>query len=251
MKNTYYFSHDTNANRDEKILSMRVDYGWEGYGWYWAIVETMAEASNYKLKIKNGVPNRVAIAGLSLCHNIPIDKLEVFIDNCIKKYGLFDTDEEYFWSRTLLKRLSIRDEKTSKLRDAGLKGAEKRWGSDSHPNGEANNHPNGNKRKLKEIKVNKIKEKKEYNDTVFLTDIEYNKLIDKFGENIAKDKIEALSLYIKSLGKENKYKDHYATILTWDRNDIKKGVNRSGKNNQNNRDGEEKPNKYSHLEEVY
>ena len=139
---------------------MRVDYGWEGYGWYWAIVETMAEASNYKLKFKNGVPNRVAIAGLSLCHNIPIDKLEIFIDDCIKKYGLFDTDEEYFWSRTLLKRLSIRDKKTSKLRDAGIRGAEKRWGSDSHPNGEVNDHPNGNERKGKETKVNKKKEKK-------------------------------------------------------------------------------------------
>ena len=161
MKNTYYFSHDTNANRDERILAMRVDYGWEGYGWYWAIVETMAEATNYKLKIKNGVPNRVAIAGLSLCHNIPIEKLEIFIDDCIKKYGLFNTDEDYFWSETLLKRLSIRDEKTSKLRVAGLKGAEKRWGDDSHPNGEANGHPNGNERKGKEIKLNKIKEEKE------------------------------------------------------------------------------------------
>jgi len=223
LKNTYYFSHDTNASRDEKILSMRVDYGWEGYGWYWAIVETMAEASNYKLKLKNGVPNRVAIAGLSLCHNIPIEKLEIFINDCIKKYGLFDTDEENFWSKTLLKRLSIRDEKTSKLRDAGIKGAEKRWGSDSHPNREANDHPNGNKRKLKEIKLKDIKGKKKYMDVVLLTEDEYKKLVDKFGENIAKDKIEALSLYIKSQGLEKKYKDHYATILNWDRKDQKKG----------------------------
>jgi uncharacterized phage protein (TIGR02220 family) len=157
MKNTYYFSHDTNASRDEKILFMRVDYGWEGYGWYWAIVETMAEANNYKLKFKNGNPNRVAIAGLSLCHNIPIEELEKFIDDCINKYGLFDTDEEYFWSKTLLKRLSIRDEKSNKLRDAGIKGAKKRWGIDSHPNGEVSSHPNGNERKGKEIKLKERK----------------------------------------------------------------------------------------------
>ena len=140
---------------------MRVKYGGEGYGWYWAIIESMAEASNYKLKFKDGVPNGVAIAGLSLCHNIPMEKLEIFINDCIKKYGLFDTDEEYFWSRTLLKRLLIRDEKTNKLRDAGIRGAEKRWGSDSHPNGEANDHLNSNKSKVKEIKGNDIKENKE------------------------------------------------------------------------------------------
>lgn len=166
MKNTYYFSHDTNANRDERILAMRVDYGWEGYGWYWAIVETMAEATNYKLKFKNGLPNRVAIAGLSLCHNIPIEKLEKFIDDCIKKYGLFNTNEDYFWSETLLKRLSIRDEKTSKLRVAGLKGAEKRWRDDSHPNGEANGHPNGKERKGKEIKLNEKKEREEVRKSI-------------------------------------------------------------------------------------
>lgn len=59
--------------------------------------------------------------------------------------------------------------------------------------------------------------KKCYLGNVFLSDIEYSKLIEKFGEVKAKDKIEALSLYIKSKGAEHKYKDHYATILNWDR----------------------------------
>ena len=58
-------------------------------------------------------------------------------------------------------------------------------------------------------------------DVVFLSDEEYQKLIEKFGERLAKDKIEELSLGIKSKG--YKYKDHYATILSWDR-----------KNNPNN-----------------
>ena len=228
---------------------MRVDYGWEGYGWYWAIVETMAEASNYKLKFKNGVPNRVAIAGLSLCHNIPIGKLEIFIDDCIKKYGLFDTDEEYFWSRTLLKRLSMRDEKTSKLRDAGIKGAEKRWGSDDHPNREANDHPNGNERKGKEIKVNDIKIKKDkYMDVVLLTKEEYKKLVNKFGEDIAKDKIEELNNSIMSKG--YKYKSHYYTILCWDKKNKKGDAN--GRSQQNLNQSEKAGiDKYKHLENEY
>ena len=103
--------------------------------------------------------------------------------------------------------------------------------------------------KVKYSKEENSKEKKEYMDVVFLTEIEYNKLVEELGESLTKEYIKDLSLYIQSKGK--KYKSHYATILTWNRNDIKKGVNRSGKNNQNNRTGEEKPNKYSHLEEVY
>ncbi len=249
MKNIYYFSHDTNANRDDKILSMRVDYGWEGYGWYWAIIETMAETSNYKLKLINSDPNRVAIAGLSLCHNIPIEKLEKFIDDCIKKYELFEADKEYFWSKTLLNRLSIRDEKTIKLRDAGIKGAERRWGSDSHPNGEANGHPNGNEIKGKEIKGKEIKKKKDkYMDVVYLTKEEHQKLINTFGEDIAKYKIEELNNSIMSKG--YKYKSHYYTILCWDRKN-KKG-DQNGRNKQKNKQPQEPgKNKYSHLEKEY
>jgi len=67
------------------------------------------------------------------------------------------------------------------------------------------------------------KEKRKYNDAVFLTDIEYKKLINELGESLTKEYIERLSLYIRSQGLEKKYKSHYATILAWNRNDIKKG----------------------------
>jgi hypothetical protein len=50
---------------------------------------------------------------------------------------------------------------------------------------------------------------------VHLTQEEYDKLVESFGEPVAKDKIEALSLYKKSKGKQ--YKDDYATILVWAR----------------------------------
>jgi len=49
---------------------------------------------------------------------------------------------------------------------------------------------------------------------VLLTDDEYKKLQDKFGVELS-DHIETLSLGIASKG--YRYKDHYATILNWDR----------------------------------
>jgi hypothetical protein len=50
---------------------------------------------------------------------------------------------------------------------------------------------------------------------VMLTDEEYDKLVDKFGEGEAKLRIKNLSEAIASKG--YRYKSHYATILTWER----------------------------------
>lgn len=54
---------------------------------------------------------------------------------------------------------------------------------------------------------------------VILTEEQYQKLIDKFGEEITLDWIERLHLYIGSKGK--KYEDHYLTILNWNRRENK------------------------------
>ena len=61
---------------------------------------------------------------------------------------------------------------------------------------------------------------------VHLSDIEKGKLIEQFGEDGFKDRVEKLSLYIESKG--DKYKSHYATILNWER----MGEQRSGTHKQ-------------------
>lgn len=58
-------------------------------------------------------------------------------------------------------------------------------------------------------------------ENVKLTDEEYQKLQEKFID--FQDKIESLSIYIKSKG--DKYKDHYATILNWERKNKKESSN--------------------------
>jgi len=65
--------------------------------------------------------------------------------------------------------------------------------------------------------------KKIYLDFVKLTDDEYTRLINEYGEITIKEMIEHLNYYIGSKG--DKYKSHYYTILTWLRRDGKKGVN--------------------------
>lgn len=48
-----------------------------------------------------------------------------------------------------------------------------------------------------------------------LTDDEYKKLVDKFGEAATKKIIEEMDLYVESTGK--KYRSSYATLLNWKR----------------------------------
>ena len=54
-------------------------------------------------------------------------------------------------------------------------------------------------------------------DNILLTDEEYQKLLDRFGQTLTLQHIENLSLGIAS--KDYKYKSHYATILNWARRD--------------------------------
>ena len=42
-KEAFYFNHDYTARNDDKILELRANFGAEGYGIFWMIVETMAE----------------------------------------------------------------------------------------------------------------------------------------------------------------------------------------------------------------
>jgi len=81
-------------------------------------------------------------------------------------------------------------------------------------------------------KVKSDSPKKSYGEfsNVTLTDEEHAKLIERFGKKGANDRIENLSSAIASKG--YKYKSHYATILTWERMDTKRGIPKNGKAGQ-------------------
>jgi len=118
MKEAFYFSHDNNARNDERILELRAEFGWEGYGIYWAVIESLAEASHYKLKLSS-------IKLFSIC--LAVDKQ--LLKDCLNL--MFDLDlliknETYFWSESLLKRMKLKDEIREKRRISGKKGGEQK-----------------------------------------------------------------------------------------------------------------------------
>ena len=94
------------------------------------------------------------------------------------------------------------------------------------------------KRKSKSIdKEKSIKEKISFGEFshVLLTDTEYSKLSERFGEQKTTEYIVKLDRYIENYpAKGNKYKSHYATILNWIDKDTKeapKGIEPAKRSN--------------------
>ena len=196
MKKTYYFSHDMNARNDEKILTLRSEYGWEGYGIYFALLEMLFETDDTKLNITN-------IKSIAFSLNIKEKKLTEIINFCIK-IKLFEKDEKFFWSESLKRRKGIFERKIEQTRQAGIKSAEKRKEkrqqtlNENATNVEQTcNEKSTNKRKEKEIKENKIKEEEK--------EEKLQGVINEYENNIAPATamtIEILQSYYEDLGQE-------------------------------------------------
>ena len=78
MKDTYYFQHDYNPTADPKMQALIGEFGAEGYGIYWRLVEMMHEAENHKIEHKKYV--NIAIAKQMLTS---VEQVFLIIENCI------------------------------------------------------------------------------------------------------------------------------------------------------------------------
>jgi hypothetical protein len=110
-----YFSHDTKARSDSKLVSLTMKKGMEGLGVYWCIVEMLYENEG---RIMRTECERIAfeLRTHSDC-----------INEVIYSHDLFNWDDEYFWSNSVLKRLETINTKSEKARQS----AGKRWGNAS------------------------------------------------------------------------------------------------------------------------
>ena len=172
-KETYYFSHDANARNDEKILMLRADYGWEGYGIYWLLIEMMFETEDTHLYHKN-------IKGIAVANNINRTKLDKVVNTCIEE-GLFQSDGKSFYSESLRRRKNMYKELTRKRSEGGKKAMAKRWGNDKSvisdlQDSNKQDITHDNKGKEKETKSKSKKKEKE--DTVGTQ--AYNDFVDWF-----------------------------------------------------------------------
>lgn len=176
-----YFSHDSNARNDAKIIRLRQSKdGLAKYGVYWMLVEKLRESKCYMLEVDyNG-----------LAWEFRSDN--ALIKSVIEDFGLFDftEDRKCFYSTSLLNRMKLKEEKSEKARES----ANKRWLKNKElSEDDANALPPHSESNA--IKQSKAKERKEllaeavrlfknviagYSDSELQN--EANKMLNKYGE---------------------------------------------------------------------
>lgn len=120
MKDAYYFSHDSNAKDDPKCVLLIEQLGMEGYGIFWMLIETLRDQPNYKYPL-------ILVPALARRYNTTAEKVKTVVGG----YGLFVTDENEFFSLSLMQRMETFEHKREMARIAGKKSAEKRLGLNS------------------------------------------------------------------------------------------------------------------------
>jgi hypothetical protein len=158
-KEAYYFSHDSNARHDPKISSLVFDYGMEGYGRFWVLIEMLREQSGYKLKLDDN-----AYKALAMQMQCKIEDVKKFINDCIDVYKLFIVHDDFIFSQSLVDRMKIKDA----LKKKKVKAANARWDkekqrkkdrmqvhSGAYAKGEQCNAIKGKEIKVKEKKGNR------------------------------------------------------------------------------------------------
>ena len=162
-KEAYYFSHDANAKDDPKILQLRMNLGWEGYGLFWGLIELLRNQPDYRMQKHY----------MSIAFALQTDQKK--IESLVNDFDLFAADQEFFWSESLLKRMELKEEKSEKMRNA----ANKRWNKESDAKAmQKHSTSNAKAMQLKERKENetKVNERKE---NIFLSFVEIEEEMGK------------------------------------------------------------------------
>ena len=210
MKDAYYFPHDSNARNDQRLMKVRMQYGMEGYGIYFGIIEILREQENYILHHSD-------IESIAFDLRVDVEKLNDIIHNHWLFEARFDANAEegYFYSKSLKRRMEKLDLIKEKRAEAG------RIGGKSSSKSKASA-----KAKVKHLEASKVKNSKVNKNTV---NIEFEKFWDLYNYKVgSKSKVlkkwesltdldrnkimEHLPEYIKSTP-DKQFRKHPATYL--------------------------------------
>jgi hypothetical protein len=112
-----YFSHDSNARNDEKLIRLRMKKGAAGYGVYFMILERMRDEEDYTCAKDYDM--------------IAFDLREdaELIRSVVEDFDLFcfTNDGASFYSPSFMKRMDSKDGVSKRRSESGRKGAEARW----------------------------------------------------------------------------------------------------------------------------
>lgn len=117
-KGKIYFSHDADAHSDTRLLALINKYGFEGYGWYFRIVEQLTKEQDHRLSIGGKLGMNAIEQMLNVCStecqrtwNEHATVTRMFIEDCVNVYELFVTDGDFIWSESHIERMKKVDAK--------------------------------------------------------------------------------------------------------------------------------------------
>lgn len=209
MKDAYYFSHDSNARNDPKCAALRSKYGSQGYGWFWIIIELLRDQPNYRYPY-----NKYTFDTLAREMQCERNAVAEFINDCCHEFAdkdnsLLCMDDNYIWSESLIRRM----EEVGRKSENARKASNIRWSKKECKSNADAMQMQCDSNPIKERKGKEKKVKNIYSEFVSMTDDEYKKLIDSYGESNTEKMIETLNNYKGSSGK--KYKSDYLAVLNW------------------------------------
>lgn len=108
IKTANYFPVLTNNYNSTLALEIRMNYGWEGYGIYFAILQKLASEESRSIELK-------LIKAVAFDFHCNITEIQPIVE------GYFTSVDGYFWSEELNKSLSWYDEKYNKNSCGGKK----------------------------------------------------------------------------------------------------------------------------------
>ena len=117
IKSTNYFSHDSNARNDEKLVRLRMKQGAAGYGVYFMILERLREEADY-MSAKDY--NMIAF-------DLRVDA--AIVKSVVEDFGLFTftDDGKCFYSESFTRRMDIKDTMRRQRSEGGKIGMKNRW----------------------------------------------------------------------------------------------------------------------------
>ena len=221
-----WFQHDSDASQDAKVRRLIIKHGPEGYAVYFHCLELIAsniETDNITFELEhdaNIIADNLKIKGekdisaVDKVNNIMLTILDL---------GLFTSDNNRIFCFKMMYRLDNTISRNPQINTIKNK-IRKQYGNTTKLL-QSNNKPDNitlNNITLKDNKINNKRtthpdDKLLFQEVVRLTQIEYDKLLEKFGKAKVEDFITRLNDYIQSKGK--RYPSHYHTILNWERRD--------------------------------
>ena len=206
MKDAYYFPHDSNARNDQRLMKVRMEYGFLGYGIYFGIIEILREQADYTLLFDD-------LESIAFDLRVELNVIEDIVSN----YNLFVIEGmSMFYSKSLKRRMEKLDLIKEKRSEAGRIGGKSKASA---------------KAKVKHLEASKVKESRLDKNTVkqSKTNIEFEKFWDLYNYKVgSKSKVlkkwesltdldrgmvmEHLPHYVKSTP-DKQFRKHPATYL--------------------------------------